>query len=53
MRIGRHPRSGSIRRARVNVVIEVPVGGEPIKYEMDKGSRPRWWWDRFLYTAMR
>ena len=22
----------------VNVVIEVPVGGEPIKYEMDKKS---------------
>ena len=22
----------------VNVVVEVPVGGEPIKYEMDKAS---------------
>ena len=22
----------------VNVVIEVPIGGEPIKYEMDKES---------------
>ena len=22
----------------VNVVIEVPIGGEPIKYEMDKAS---------------
>ena len=22
----------------VNVIIEVPIGGEPIKYEMDKGS---------------
>ncbi|HEY0052614.1 MAG TPA: inorganic pyrophosphatase, partial [Caulobacteraceae bacterium] len=22
----------------VNVVIEVPIGGEPIKYEMHKGS---------------
>ncbi|HUL14321.1 MAG TPA: hypothetical protein VLU73_19385 [Methylococcaceae bacterium] len=24
----------------INVIIEVPVGGEPIKYEMDKGKRP-------------
>ena len=24
----------------VNVVIEVPVGGEPIKYEMDKEAKP-------------
>ncbi len=22
----------------INVIIEVPVGGEPIKYEMDKAS---------------
>jgi len=22
----------------VNVVIEIPIGGEPIKYEMDKAS---------------
>ena len=22
----------------INVVVEVPVGGEPIKYEMDKAS---------------
>ena len=22
----------------VNVIIEVPVGGEPIKYEMDKNA---------------
>jgi inorganic pyrophosphatase len=36
----------------VNVVVEVPVGGEPIKYEMDKlaGTLVV---DRFLYTAMR
>ena len=26
----------------VNVIIEVPVGGEPIKYEMDKDDG-RWW----------
>ena len=36
----------------VNVVIEVPVGGEPIKYEMDKASGTLVV-DRFLYTPMR
>ena len=36
----------------VNVVVEVPVGGEPIKYEMDKDSGALVV-DRFLYTAMR
>jgi inorganic pyrophosphatase len=36
----------------VNVVIEVPIGGEPIKYEMDKPSGALTV-DRFLYTAMR
>src|SRR3954466_16162853 len=36
----------------VNVVIEVPLGGEPIKYEMDKDSGALVV-DRFLYTAMR
>ncbi|CCB67845.1 MULTISPECIES: inorganic diphosphatase [unclassified Hyphomicrobium] len=36
----------------INVVIEVPVGGEPIKYEMDKASGALVV-DRFLYTAMR
>ncbi|MBV1701704.1 MAG: inorganic diphosphatase [Hyphomicrobiales bacterium] len=36
----------------VNVVIEVPIGGEPIKYEMDKDSGALMV-DRFLYTAMR
>ncbi len=36
----------------VNVVIEVPIGGEPIKYEMDKPSGALIV-DRFLYTAMR
>jgi inorganic pyrophosphatase len=36
----------------VNVVIEVPIGGEPIKYEMDMtiGALVV---DRFLYTSMR
>jgi inorganic pyrophosphatase len=36
----------------VNVVIEVPIGGEPIKYEMDKDSGALQV-DRFLYTSMR
>ena len=36
----------------VNVVIEVPVGGEPIKYELDKASGALFV-DRFLYTSMR
>jgi len=36
----------------VNVVIEVPIGGEPIKYEMDKASGAMFV-DRFLHTAMR
>jgi inorganic pyrophosphatase len=37
---------------QVNVIIEVPVGGEPIKYEMDKDAGTLVV-DRFLYTAMR
>ena len=36
----------------VNVVVEVPVGGEPIKYEMDKKAGTLVV-DRFLYTSMR
>src|SRR5665213_3116978 len=36
----------------VNVIIEVQVGGEPIKYEMDKDAGTLVV-DRFLYTAMR
>lgn len=35
----------------INVVIEVPLGGEPIKYEMDKASGTLIV-DRFLYTPM-
>jgi inorganic pyrophosphatase len=34
----------------INVLIEVPLGGEPIKYEMDKESGAMFV-DRFLYTA--
>ncbi|WP_416878429.1 inorganic diphosphatase [Litorimonas sp.] len=36
----------------INVIIEVPLGGEPIKYEMDKDSGAMFV-DRFLYTSMR
>src|SRR5690349_5592779 len=36
----------------VNVIIEVPIGGEPIKYEIDKNSGILVV-DRFLYTSMR
>lgn len=36
----------------VNVVIEVPIGGEPIKYEIDKDAGALVV-DRFLYTSMR
>ncbi len=38
--------------ADINVIIEVPAGGEPIKYEMDKASGALFV-DRFLYTPMR
>ena len=36
----------------VNVIIEVPIGREPIKYEMDKDSGTLFV-DRFLHTSMR
>jgi len=36
----------------VNVVVEVPVGGEPIKYELDKAAGTLVV-DRFLHTMMR
>lgn len=35
----------------VNVVIEVPIGSDPVKYEMDKESGAMFV-DRFLHTAM-
>ena len=44
--IGRNPPE------EINVIIEVPVGGEPIKYEMDKDAGTLVV-DRFLYTSMR
>jgi len=36
----------------VNVIVEVPIGGEPIKYELDKAAGTLVV-DRFLYTSMR
>ena len=35
----------------VNAIIEIPQGGEPVKYEMDKASGAIFV-DRFLHTAM-
>jgi inorganic pyrophosphatase len=35
----------------INVIVEVPVGGDPIKYEMDKEAGTLVV-DRFLYTPM-
>lgn len=34
-----------------NVIIEIPIGGDPIKYEVDKDSGALFV-DRFLHTAM-
>ena len=36
----------------INVIVEVPLGGDPIKYEIDKDSGAMFV-DRFLYTSMR
>jgi inorganic pyrophosphatase len=44
--VGRNPPD------EVNVIVEVPVGGEPIKYELDKEAGTLIV-DRFLYTPMR
>ena len=51
MRIDAIP-AGNNAPEDVNVIIEVPVGGEPIKYEMDKASGALFV-DRYLYTSMR
>ncbi len=51
MRIDAIP-SGKNPPHDINVIVEVPVGGEPIKYEMDKASGTLFV-DRFLYTPMR
>ncbi len=36
----------------INVIIEVPMGGDPVKYELDKDSGAIFV-DRFLHTPMR
>jgi inorganic pyrophosphatase len=36
----------------LNVIIEVPVGGDPVKYEMDKASGALYV-DRIMHTSMR
>lgn len=36
----------------INVIVEVPYGGEPVKYEMDKEAGTMMV-DRILYTSMR
>lgn len=36
----------------INVIVEVPYGGEPVKYEMDKATG-RLVVDRILHTSMR
>lgn len=51
MRLDKIP-TGNTPPDDINVIIEVPVGGEPIKYEMDKASGALFV-DRFLYTPMR
>ena len=51
MNINRIP-AGNNPPEDINVIIEVPVGGEPIKYELDKHSGALHV-DRFLYTPMR
>jgi inorganic pyrophosphatase len=43
---------GNVPPDDVNVIIEVPIGGEPIKYEMNKAAGTLFV-DRFLYTPMR
>ena len=51
MRIDQIP-SGRNVPEDVNVIVEVPIGGEPIKYELDKAAGTLVV-DRFLYTSMR
>ena len=44
--------AGSNPPHSINVLIEVPIGGEPVKYEFDKKSGAIFV-DRILHTAMR
>ena len=36
----------------INVIVEVPKGGKPVKYELDKMSGALYV-DRIMHTAMR
>jgi len=51
MRISEVP-AGENPPVDINVIIEVPLGNEPIKYEFEKTSGAIFV-DRFLYTSMR
>ena len=51
MRIDKIP-TGSNPPDDLNVIIEVPTGGEPVKYEFDKESGALFV-DRILHTPMR
>ena len=51
MRIDRIP-TGKSPPDDLNVIIEVPTGGEPVKYEFDKASGALFV-DRILHTPMR
>jgi len=44
--------SGDNPPHELNVIIEVPIGGEPVKYELDKASGALFV-DRILHTPMR
>ncbi|HEY8263837.1 MAG TPA: inorganic diphosphatase [Methyloceanibacter sp.] len=46
-----HIKVGENPPHEVNVIIEIPQGGVPVKYEMDKASGAMFV-DRFLHTAM-
>ena len=50
MDIGRIP-IGRNPPHEINVIVEIPQGGEPVKYELDKASGAIFV-DRFLHTAM-
>ena len=52
MNIEMIPIGDASRRTSLNVIIEVPVGGEPVKYEFDKKSGALFV-DRILHTPMR
>jgi len=44
--------SGRNPPAEINVIIEIPLNGEPVKYELDKDTGAMFV-DRFLNTSMR